>query len=153
MGLADATPTQSMRSPLRPLNNLRDRWKLPILAIGPGRNSRVPRPLRRQRVGTLLQETCAAPGSLSGRAARRTCGNSDGEMPGRRHVSETLPLLMPSCTICRFSSEVRSSRGLLPIVPLVLEALTLARCGVPFSVEDYIRLLLPTCLVIRLIRS
>jgi hypothetical protein len=41
-----------------------------------------------------------------------------------------LPLLMPSSTICRFSPGLRSTRGLLPMVPPVLEALTLARCGV-----------------------
>jgi hypothetical protein len=104
-------------------------------AAGPTKSSRgrVPHPLRQQRAGPLLRETCVAPGRLSGRGARRTCGNSDGEMPCRRHVSETLPLLMPSCTICHFPSGVRSTRGLLPMAPPVLEALTLARCAAQFS--------------------
>src|ERR1700693_2855359 len=53
--------------------------------------------------------------------------NSDGEIPCRRHVSETFPLLIPSCTICHFSSGVRSTRGLLPMMPPVLEALILPR--------------------------
>jgi hypothetical protein len=73
-----------------------------------------------------LREDCPA-GALVGRAETVTV-----KMPCRRHVYETLPLLMPSGTICRLSSGVRSTRGLLPLVPPVLEALTLARCAVQF---------------------
>jgi len=42
-----------------------------------------------------------------------------------RHVSETLPLLMPSCTICLFSSGDRSTRGFLLHVASCLETLIL----------------------------
>jgi hypothetical protein len=35
-------------------------------------------------------------------------------MQCRRQVSKTFPFLIPSCTICHFSSGVRSTRGLLP---------------------------------------
>jgi hypothetical protein len=56
------------------------------------------------------------------------CGRRGAEqIPWRRHVSETFPLLMPSCTICHFSSGDRSTRGFLPMLPPVLEALILPR--------------------------
>src|SRR5215472_13331577 len=38
-------------------------------------------------------------------------------MPCPRQVSETFPPFIPSCTICHFSSELRSTRGFLPILP------------------------------------
>ena len=58
----------------------------------------------------------------------RSCGPLAAILPlFSRRLQFPFPLLMPSCTICHYSSGDRSTRGFLPMLPPVLEALILPK--------------------------